>query len=102
MVAQMRNRAECRQCHDVIESTYRHDWVACSCWTDENPNGGIFVDGGKSYWRAGGDMNNFIRLDDKPFLDPDTLAAIRVGIEDWKAGRVSPLSIVLKELGLEP
>ena len=44
------NKAECLNCHDVIESKTVHDWVACHC-------GAIFVDGGKHYLRRGGEMN---------------------------------------------
>lgn len=59
-----RNRAMCRLCGDVVESTHRHDLVACSC-------GEIFVDGGSDYFRAGArDFANFIRpVDDED--EPD-------------------------------
>lgn len=40
----VRNMAKCKQCGDVIESKFRHDYVTCSC-------GSIAVDGGKSYLR---------------------------------------------------
>lgn len=51
-----RNRAQCLECNDIIESTYRHDFVTCSC-------GNIFVDGGKDYFRAGGrNMSAFLPL----------------------------------------
>lgn len=42
----LRNRARCRKCGDVIESTHRHDWVACKCKA-------IFTDGGLDYIRRG-------------------------------------------------
>lgn len=61
---QNKNRAKCKACGDVIESTHRHDWVACSCFKNEVDNTGIFVDGGNDYWRAGGNFSNFLRLDD--------------------------------------
>ena len=35
----VRNRIKCLKCGDIIESTYRHDFVMCSC-------GACFVDGG--------------------------------------------------------
>lgn len=55
----MRNRAKCKKCNSIIESTYRHDYVRCAC-------GEIFVDGGDDYFRYGAsDMTNFIRLDDE-------------------------------------
>ena len=52
-----RNRAQCKLCKDVIESTHRHDFVECSC-------GEIFLDGGLDYIRAGAvtDIGNFIDL----------------------------------------
>jgi len=39
-----RNRARCRNCGDVVESTHRHHFVTCKC-------GGISVDGGNNYFR---------------------------------------------------
>ena len=36
------NKAQCRQCGDIIESVHRHDFKFCKC-------GSISVDGGKSY-----------------------------------------------------
>ena len=42
----IRNIAECRLCHDVIESKFRHDFVSCKC-------GEIFTDGGTAYIRRG-------------------------------------------------
>ena len=54
----MKNRAKCRLCEDVIESKHTHDFVRCKC-------GGIFIDGGPSYMRAGAkDLNDIIHLDD--------------------------------------
>lgn len=48
-----RNRARCRRCNDIIESTHRHDYVTCRC-------GAIFVDGGTSYLRRGGESFDLI------------------------------------------
>lgn len=42
----IRNRCQCRQCEDIIESTHRHDFVRCRC-------GAIFTDGGTAYIRRG-------------------------------------------------
>lgn len=36
------NRARCKKCGDIIESTNTHDFVTCSC-------GAISVDGGHDY-----------------------------------------------------
>ena len=44
MTKLIKNAAECPQCHDVIESTHRHDFKSCRC-------GGISVDGGLEYVR---------------------------------------------------
>lgn len=38
------NAIKCKQYRDVIESTYRHDFVTCSC-------GSCSVDGGHDYLR---------------------------------------------------
>lgn len=40
----IRNAARCNHCGDVIESTYRHNFVTCSC-------GKVSVDGGHDYLR---------------------------------------------------
>jgi hypothetical protein len=44
------NALKCKACGDVIVSKHRHDFVRCSC-------GKIFVDGGLSYQRCGGDLS---------------------------------------------
>lgn len=38
------NKAKCKHCGDIIESTYRHDYKHCKC-------GKIAVDGGHAYAR---------------------------------------------------
>ena len=40
----IKNAIKCKHCGDVIESTYRHDFVTCSC-------GCCSVDGGLDYLR---------------------------------------------------
>jgi hypothetical protein len=62
----MKNRARCKKCNDIIESKFRHDFVSCKC-------GAIFVDGGHDYFRYGGDLESFERLDD----NGDTINEIR-------------------------
>lgn len=48
------SKAQCAICKDIIESTYRHNFVSCKC-------GEIFLDGGDEYIRYGAnDINNFI------------------------------------------
>ena len=49
------NKAQCRQCGDVIESISVHDFVTCTC-------GAIAVDGGLDYLRRVGDPSDFIDL----------------------------------------
>lgn len=39
-----KNAVKCKICGDIIESTYRHDFVTCSC-------GNVSVDGGHDYLR---------------------------------------------------
>jgi len=51
----IRNAAQCAKCGDIVESKHRHDFASCSC-------GSIFVDGGKEYLRAGGNLEYFISL----------------------------------------
>lgn len=53
------NKARCKKCGDIIESVSRHDFVICSCGLGD---GGIAVDGGKSYLRRCGDLNNYEEL----------------------------------------
>lgn len=50
----IKNKARCRKCGDIIESTYRHDYVSCKC-------GEISVDGGLDYRKIRfNDEENFI------------------------------------------
>ena len=52
----IRNRCQCRQCGDIIESKHRHDFVQCKCEA-------IFTDGGTKYVRRGyKDKNDIIDL----------------------------------------
>lgn len=51
----IRNRAKCLNSGDIIESTYRHDFVTCIC-------GNLSVDGGLDYarWMA----KDFLKFED--------------------------------------
>jgi tRNA(Ile2) C34 agmatinyltransferase TiaS len=49
------NKCQCRKCGDIIESTHSHDFKWCKC-------GSIAVDGGKSYLRRVGDLENIIEI----------------------------------------
>lgn len=40
----IRNAIQCKNCGDIIESKFTHDFVTCSC-------GNCSVDGGKDYLR---------------------------------------------------
>lgn len=41
------NRAKCKLCNTIVESTSRHHLAMCPC-------GSIYVDGGTAYLRRGG------------------------------------------------
>lgn len=50
------NKAQCKLCGDIIESTHGHDYHGCQC-------GEIAVDGGKNYLRrTAGNLDNIIEL----------------------------------------
>lgn len=50
------NKAQCKLCNDIIESTSRHDFKRCKC-------GEISVDGGKSYMkRSAKNLSNIIEM----------------------------------------
>lgn len=55
----MRNRAKCKLCGSVIESTELYDAVSCSC-------GEISIWGGPNDYRCSySDIANFVRVDDE-------------------------------------
>ena len=55
----LRNSARCRVCGTELISRHRHDFVVCPCFTNSNGKRGIFIDGGLSYQRSGGDPVDF-------------------------------------------
>jgi len=62
----IRNIAECKLCHDVIESKSVHNFVTCKC-------GEIFTDGGTEYIRRGANnLDNIIdrSIYEKPITTP--------------------------------
>jgi hypothetical protein len=61
----MRNRAKCKNCLDIIESKHRHDWVSCSCFSNDGDTTGIYIDGGQDYCRIGGKLENVLRLNEQ-------------------------------------
>ena len=52
-----RNAIQCKHCGDIIESTYRHDFITCSCRC-------CSVDGGFNYIRRG-----FMHSPEEDFTD---------------------------------
>lgn len=64
----IKNSIQCNLCGDIIESSYRHDFVECSCKA-------CFVDGGHDYQRIGyaeeGCYTNLSVYEDVPFLYND-------------------------------
>ena len=46
------NKIQCLKCGDILESKTVHDWVQCSCKA-------VFVDGGKEYFRRGGNLEDY-------------------------------------------
>lgn len=51
MIFIKRNAIRCKNCGDVIESRHTHDFQQCCC-------GHCYVDGGHSYVRVGGTMDD--------------------------------------------
>ena len=62
MAKLLRNRVQCNNCKDIIESTHRHDFVTCSCYANEEGNKGIAVDGGLEYVRRVGNIYDYTEL----------------------------------------
>lgn len=48
-------KIKCGECGTEIQSRHVHDYVACKCPEEKNPNRqkGIFIDGGAEYCRMG-------------------------------------------------
>ena len=49
-------RVECLKCGDIIRSYYTHDFKYCKCKA-------VFVDGGDTYLRIGGEFSDYRVLD---------------------------------------
>ena len=54
-------KVKCAKCGDVIQSKHHHDFVTCKC-------GAVSVDGGSSYLRLLGNMEDILREDGTPFI----------------------------------
>lgn len=66
------NRIECLRCGDIIESTFRHDFVMCSC-------GACAVDGGKDYLRRQGNRGDWVDRSEVAWLTEDASLGIIEG-----------------------
>lgn len=49
-----RNRAQCPNCGEIIESISKHNIVACSCYKASNGKTGLYVEGGTDKLLRGG------------------------------------------------
>lgn len=49
------NKAQCKKCGDVLESTHHYDFRMCSC-------GAVGVDGGHAYVRRMGNPEDYIEM----------------------------------------
>lgn len=52
-------KIRCLNCGDIIQSMHQHDFVACSCFRDDEKNKGVAIDGGSSYTRIIGSNFNW-------------------------------------------
>jgi hypothetical protein len=85
----LRNRAQCTECQDIIESKSTHDCVSCKC-------GNIQVDGGLSYLKRGSARGAPIELSE---LRPDFAAFPQVTADSWLCHPPGWDAIVLDALG---
>ena len=61
----IKNAIQCKICGDIIESTYRHEYVQCKC-------GACTVDGGHNYLRRSfKDENCYIDLSETINIVPE-------------------------------
>jgi hypothetical protein len=87
------NKAKCNNCGEIIESTYTHDWVQCSC-------GYLFVDGGKEYLRRGGkaldDKNGWVELSE--YITFETIGAFLATKDGRRFGNAIVLNVTKDEV----
>lgn len=62
----IRNAIRCNHCGDIIESTFRHNYVRCSC-------GKVAVDGGTDYLRRSYSGNRDDYTDLSEYAEVDEL-----------------------------
>lgn len=60
------NKAKCKLCGDIVESTHTHDFKWCSCKS-------MAVDGGKRYLKRCGDLNNIEDLSEYETTEEDDM-----------------------------
>ena len=63
----IKNAIQCKLCGEIIESTHRHNLVACKC-------GACYVDGGHDYLRRGfNEEGCFIELSEYEEVPEETI-----------------------------
>lgn len=90
-----RNRVQCLICNEIIESTYTHDYVTCSC-------GNVSVDGGYDYLkRAAKDISSFLEMaETEPVEEIDTSIPEEKS-ETYNYIKVGDIRVDLKKDNLE-
>lgn len=64
----IKNSIKCKVCGEVLESTYTHDFVECSCFKQSKGSQGCACDGGLSYLRRVGTPGTWEDLSEtRPF-----------------------------------
>lgn len=58
----IRNKAQCKNCKDIIESIDPPVFIFCGCYFATEEVKGVYVSGGLELRRIGGCMKNFIDL----------------------------------------
>ena len=61
----MAAKIQCKICGDILESTYRHHFVACNCFKNDQSKGCYVDGGGDPYVRIGGEPKNILVYDYK-------------------------------------
>ena len=68
------NKAQCKVCKEIIESKSVHDFQGCKCFRETLGEKGIAVDGGDTYLKRSGQMENLIELSEtRPFTDDEQI-----------------------------
>ena len=69
----LRNAIRCKQCGEILESKYTHDFQACKCFKESGGTRGVACDGGLSYLRRTFQSpNDYENLSEtRPFTDEE-------------------------------